>query len=220
MKLFELKSPAELTELENQLDKLFYSLGLDVEFTTHFKERILGRERQVTIEEVIHSFELLKRKYKRKLINAKKEPHYTAVLRDFDQDLNFVFGIKQTKDGPELVNITIKQKDPSTFIATSGDELEVGQRRVREDSIPAVMSSGLNPLQTADDHDEKSVGQDTVNNHREHILSKHSRGKNHKIAKRIASKARFDAKATDAEQDDNPNQPYHGGYSPDNFRLR
>jgi hypothetical protein len=209
MRLFELQSTAELTELEQQLDKMFASLGLDVEFSRHFKERLLGRERNVSVEEIIHSFDQLKSKYKSRLLKAKRQNRYSAVLRDFDQDLNIVFGIQQQADGDhELVNITIRKKDPSTFVTSQagGDNLRIGSKKTfKEDSIPAVMSSGINPLQTADDHDEKAQGHDTANNEREKIL-KVGRGENHKTAKRIASIARTKARATNKDKAPPPDE--------------
>ena len=123
MKLLELASPAEVTELEKQLDNLMRPVGLDVEFSRHFIERILGREKRVTIEEVVKAFAKLKSKFKRRLLSAKKKPNYEAVLKDFGSELNIVFGIS----GGELTNITIKRKDPNTFHANAkgGEELKV-----------------------------------------------------------------------------------------------
>lgn len=123
MKLFELKTPDEVTELERQLDALMRPVGLDVEFSRHFIERILGREQRVTIDEVVNAFAKLKNKYKKRLLSAKRKAGYEAVLKDFGNDLNIVFGIQ----GGELTNITIKRKPPASFhINTSGgDELRV-----------------------------------------------------------------------------------------------
>ncbi len=132
MKLFELKSPSEVVQLEQQLDQMFSTLGLDVEFSRHFIERILGREKNVTVQAVVNTFSKLKGKYKARLLKAKKlGGQYQAVLRDFDTDLNIVFGIKSTKAGHELINITIKQKDPATFVtnAQGGDNLQVGSKK-------------------------------------------------------------------------------------------
>jgi hypothetical protein len=123
MKLNELKSPAEVTELEKQLDKLFRPLGLDVEFSRHFVERILQREKAVTIEEVTTAFSKLKKKYKNRLLKAKKKQDYEAILKDFSNEINVVFSI----DGDEMTAITIKSKDPSQFHANKkgGEELKV-----------------------------------------------------------------------------------------------
>lgn len=132
MKLYELKSPVEITTLEHQLDSLMRPVGLDVEFSRHFIERLLGRERQVTILEILDAFTKLKRKYKKKLLNAKRNPGYTATLKDFDNDLNIAFGIKVEGETPQLVNITIKRKDPNEFGTDNypGSEvLIVGRKR-------------------------------------------------------------------------------------------
>lgn len=123
MRLIELQSPQEVVELEAQLDALMRPVGLDVEFTRHFIERLLGREHQVSVEEVVDAFVKLKNKYKKRLISAKKKPDYEAILKDFSHDLNIVFGIR----GDQLMNITIKRKDPSSFHINKqgGDELRV-----------------------------------------------------------------------------------------------
>lgn len=123
MRLFELQSPAEVIELEKQLDLLMRPVGLDVEFSRHFIERLLGREQKVTVDEVVASFAKLKKKYKKRLLAAKKSPDYEAVLKDLSADLNIAFAIK----GNELTNITIKRKDPASFHLNrkGGDELTV-----------------------------------------------------------------------------------------------
>jgi len=129
MKLFELQSNAEVQELENQLDQLMRSVGLDVEFTQHFVERLLGRDRSVSKEEIIDAFRKLKAKYKKRLLSAKKHPGYEAILKDFDNDLNVVFAIQNDVPEPNLVNITMMQKDPNTFRVnhSGGEELKVGR---------------------------------------------------------------------------------------------
>ena len=121
MKLQELQAPMEVQELENQLDKLMRPVGLDVSFTRHFIERILGREKPVTIEEVVSSFEKLKRRYKKRLLRAKRTTEYEAVLKDLSNDLNVVFAIH----GDELVNITIKRKGDFRLNRKGGEELRV-----------------------------------------------------------------------------------------------
>ena len=113
----ELKSSAEVQELESQLDKMFSTLGLDVRFTKHFVERLLGREKNITIDEIRAAFEKLKKKYKGKLLKAKKQDMGPGALQDFDSDLNVLFAITPDKanDEYDLVNITVKKKDPNEF---------------------------------------------------------------------------------------------------------
>jgi len=106
MRLYELQSPAEVIELERQLDALMRPVGLDVEFTRHFVERLLGRERRVTADEITRAFDKLKKKYKKRLLAAKRKNNFKALLRDLSADLNIAFAIK----GDELHNITIMRK--------------------------------------------------------------------------------------------------------------
>jgi len=139
MKLFELKSPPEVIELERQLDKLMYSVGLDVEFSNHFKERLLGREKMITIEEIVDAFAKLKKRYKRQLLQYKKTPSGRKILKDFDNDLNVIFQIEPGEDMPQLINITIKKKDPGKFHSDtpsgSGEEMPVGIQKRKENEV-------------------------------------------------------------------------------------
>lgn len=134
MNLFELQTPTEIQTLEQHLDQLMAPVGLDVEFSRHFVERLLGREQRVTVEEIIDAFTKLKQKYKQRLKSAKNKPGYEAILKDFDSDLNIVFGIRADEPIPDLVNITIKKKDPSAFVPNvqGGEELKVGRSRLKE----------------------------------------------------------------------------------------
>lgn len=132
MKLLELQSPAELRALEAHLDDLMRPVGLDVEFSKHFVERLLGRDRSITGAEIIDSFTKLKQKYKQKLKSYKRKPGQRAILKDFDHDLNVIFGVTHKGgDLPDLVNITIMRKDPDEFRTDtpsgSGEELKVGR---------------------------------------------------------------------------------------------
>lgn len=120
MKLFELQSPAEVIELNNQLSHMFKTLGLRVHFSTHFVERLLGRERRVTIEEIVNAFAQLKARYKHRLLKAKKLGKYEGVIQDFSNELNIVFGIQ----GDQLNNITVMTKNPVNFgMDTHGGEV-------------------------------------------------------------------------------------------------
>lgn len=127
--LIELQSPNEVRMLDQELDKLFKNLGLNVRFSKHFIDRLLGREKKVTGEEVYQTFAKLKEKYGSKLRDAKKTGDYKAVLKDFSNSLNIVFSI----DNPEQLDaITIMQKDPSQFRTNTlnvqgAQELRVGK---------------------------------------------------------------------------------------------
>jgi hypothetical protein len=117
----ELQGNAEVIELEARLDKMFSTLGLDVEFSRHFIDRILGRDESVTIETVTASFEKMKKKYKKKLLSAKKQDNWKAILKDFTEELNVVFVV----EGDELKAITIMNVDPDKFYGNAKDNAPI-----------------------------------------------------------------------------------------------
>ena len=105
MKLFEVEqpiTPAQLNALEKALDALFKSLGIDVEFTRHFIDRVNDErnQEQITMPELINMF---KKEYKRwgKPI-AQMGPDSEAVMKDLESDINIPFVLKWDRDNQEL----------------------------------------------------------------------------------------------------------------------
>lgn len=109
--LLELQDTREVNDLEKQLDNLFADLGIDIEFSRHFIERILGREQSVTEEEIKHAFSKLKEMHGDKLVQAKEHGGMKAALKDFQNSLNIVFEL----DNDSLTNVTIMRKSPNSF---------------------------------------------------------------------------------------------------------
>lgn len=137
MKLYELQAQSEVHALESKLDALMAELDIDVSFSRHFVERLLGREQQVSQEEIVASFDKLKSKYKNKLEVAKGKGNYKALLKDLDQELNIAFALRPPRHENELAdlkNITIMRK-----------------RDFRTDNEPGseVLSVGLGPRKMA-----------------------------------------------------------------------
>ena len=133
-------SHRDSVELERQLDKMFRNLGLDVEFSQHFLNRVLdpdeegrrdsdhnsaARDTDVTPEEVMNAFAEMKKKYGRELWHARKNPEeFTAVLKDISSSLNIQFSIDYDKVGKKLHQlnaITLMKK--KHFTPTGGDKL-------------------------------------------------------------------------------------------------
>ena len=105
MKLFEVEqpiTPAQLNSLEKALDALFKSLGIDVEFTRHFIDRVNDErnQQQITMPELVNMF---KKEYKRwgKPI-AQMGPDSEAVMKDLESDINIPFVLKWDRDNQEL----------------------------------------------------------------------------------------------------------------------
>jgi hypothetical protein len=148
--LVELQSPAEITTLDRELDKLFRPLGMDVRFSGHFKERLLGRERRVSGDEVYQAFAQMKDKYENKLRQAKQSGDYEAVLKDFSNDLNIVFGINNSN---KLDAVTIMQKDPNNFHINrrGGDVLKVGRQQINQAARRPGVRRGGRPQRARND---------------------------------------------------------------------
>jgi hypothetical protein len=90
---------------------MFGEMGFDVNMTKHFVERILGREKSVTMEEVTNAFAKLKAKYGERLLQAKDTDRYVGILKDFSTSLNIVFELKDDK----MNQVTIIRKPPNQF---------------------------------------------------------------------------------------------------------
>ena len=111
MKLFEVEqpiTPAQLNALEKALDALFKSLGIDVEFTRHFIDRVNDErnQEQITMPELINMF---KKEYKRwgqykrqRFSIAQMGPDSEAVMKDLESDINIPFVLKWDRDNQEL----------------------------------------------------------------------------------------------------------------------
>jgi Skp family chaperone for outer membrane proteins len=95
-------SHSDLKALEKVLDKLFATVGLDIEFSKHFVER-LNHDRnkeQITIEELRSLFQKTYQKYAKDIV--KKEVDWQAVLKDLQSKINIPFVLVWDKKNNEL----------------------------------------------------------------------------------------------------------------------
>ena len=76
------------------------SVGIDVEFTRHFLDRVndARNKKQITVAELIRLFKQSYKKYGKKI--AKLGPDAEAVINDMQTDVNMPFVLKW--DGKEL----------------------------------------------------------------------------------------------------------------------
>lgn len=95
-------SSEQLTLIEDYADKLFRELGLDVEFSKHFKERINDprNPKPITAEELIGLFKKAYKKSGKKI--AEMPPYAEAVLKDMMTDINTPFVIEYDRRNGEL----------------------------------------------------------------------------------------------------------------------
>ena len=91
-----------LDKLEYYLDQLFGTLGMDVEFTRHFLDRVNDprNKEQITLKELAILFKDAYTKYGQKI--AKMGPDAEAVIKDMRSDVNVPFVLNWDNRNQEL----------------------------------------------------------------------------------------------------------------------
>jgi len=102
----EFISKSQLDEIEKKLDALFSSLGIDIEFTKHFFERLNDKRNQtdITVEELVKIYTDTHKKFGTRIKNMNKGAE--AMLLDMKSNINIPFVIAVDKD--EIVDMTAK----------------------------------------------------------------------------------------------------------------
>jgi len=101
---------AQLDALENVVDRVFANIGIDVEFTRHFLDRVNDERnrKQITIREL---GELFAKEYKRWGREIAKMPVDTqAVMKDLSSELNIPFVLNPDGKEKDLVAKTVMRK--------------------------------------------------------------------------------------------------------------
>lgn len=96
--------------VEKYADKLYKSLGVDVEFTRHFLDRVNDARniKQITIAELIRLFKQSYKKYGKEIPKLGNDAQ--AVLNDIKTDINMPFVLKWDGKKFELIAKTIMRK--------------------------------------------------------------------------------------------------------------
>ena len=120
--IFERVSKSDLDQIEKYADKLFASLGIDVEFTRHFLDRVNDERNKKPINqaELVRLFRLTKKKYGKKIANM--NPDVQAVISDTETDVNIPFALKPKGDVLLFVAKTVMRKKD---FKTSNQKLRV-----------------------------------------------------------------------------------------------
>ena len=130
-------TPTELRRLEGELDNLFQSVGVDVEFTSHFLDRVNDErnKKDITIEELRTIFKKIYSQYKTKLVKYKDG--FEAVFRNNPTDINipFVIGWDKANNELDLINKTVMRKKN---FSTSNPMLYVTGKEPKVDNTPKV----------------------------------------------------------------------------------
>ena len=103
-------SKSDLDTVEKYADKLYKSVGIDVEFTKHFLDRVndARNKKQITVAELIRMFKQSYKRYGKKI--AQLGPDAEAVLNDMQTDVNMPFVLKWDGKELDLVAKTVMRK--------------------------------------------------------------------------------------------------------------
>ena len=95
-------SQSQLNQVEKYLDKLWDKVGIDVEFTRHFMDRVndARNNKPINTAELIRLFRLTFKKYGKKI--AKMNPDAEAVIHDMETDVNMPFVLNLDRNGTFL----------------------------------------------------------------------------------------------------------------------
>ena len=101
---------ADLDNVEKYADRLYKSVGIDVEFTRHFLDRVndARNKKQITVAELIRMFKQSYKKHGKKI--AQLGPDAEAVLNDMQTDINMQFVLKWDGKELDLIAKTVMRK--------------------------------------------------------------------------------------------------------------
>lgn len=101
---------SDLNQIEKYADKLFAKVGIDVEFTRHFLDRVNDErnKKQITSAELTRLFKQTFSKHGKKIPSM--GPDAEAVIKDMKTDINMPFVLNYKNGELELVAKTIMRK--------------------------------------------------------------------------------------------------------------
>lgn len=133
-----LETPINDIELaQKEINKLFNAIGLTVQFSKHFRDRIRNgspeaREIDITATDLISAFAKLKQQYGKQLYQARARPkEFIGLLKDVSTNLNIPFSIDYdliSKKMHVLNAITIMRKRVFGNDAYNSTEFKVRTR--------------------------------------------------------------------------------------------
>ena len=112
---------SDLDQIEKYADRIFASLGIDVEFTRHFLDRVndARNNKQITPAELTRLFKQSHKKFGKTI--AQLGPDAEAVINDMKTDINMPFVLNLKGGELELVAKTVMRKKD---FKTSGPKLK------------------------------------------------------------------------------------------------
>ena len=100
----------QLNDIEKYADRIFRAVGIDVEFTRHFLDRVNDsrNKKQITPAELIRLFKQSYKKYGKKISKLGAEAQ--AVINDMRTDINMPFVLEPKGNELELIAKTVMRK--------------------------------------------------------------------------------------------------------------
>lgn len=143
----------DLKKLETYADKIFRNVGIDVEFTRHFLDRVndIRNQRQITLAELAVLFRDEYAKWGKKI--AQLGPDAQAVMKDMRSDINipFVLNWDHRNQELDLVAKTVMRKknfvtpNPEFPVESKNPNQLRGKDRAKT-SKPSVVGSQPHPF--------------------------------------------------------------------------
>ena len=126
---------SDLQQLETYADRLFASLGIDVEFSKHFQDRINDprNKKPITMAELTRLFKQIYKQHGKPI--AQLGPDAEAVMKDMRTDVNVPFALKWDGKELDLVAKTIMRKP--NFNTPNPEFAVEGKRIPRKKGQPA-----------------------------------------------------------------------------------
>ena len=121
--IYEEVTQRDLDNVEKYADKRFAKVGLDIEFTRHFKDRVNDErnKKPITPAELIRLFKQTYKKYGKKI--SPMGAGAQAVIHDMQTDVNMPFVLQPDRGGMlDLVAKTVMRKKN---FSTPNKKLEV-----------------------------------------------------------------------------------------------
>lgn len=135
----------DIDQLEIFADRLFAKVGIDVEFTRHFLDRVNDQrnKRQITIGELTRLFKQEQKRWGKAI--AQLGPDAEAVMKDLQTDINLPFALRWDHKNQEL-DLIAKTVMRKPDFKTSNQEFAVEDRKIKNPMEKEVAVRGYGVL--------------------------------------------------------------------------
>ena len=132
----------DIEQLEIFADRLFAKVGIDVEFTRHFLDRVNDQRNrtQITMGELTRLFKQEQKRWGKRI--AQLGPDSEAVMKDLQTDINMPFALRWDQKNQELdliAKTVMRKKD----FKTSNQEFAVEDRKIKDPMEKEVAVRGI-----------------------------------------------------------------------------